>query len=414
MKVIMQDLGSSNVLFGVTGGIACYKAVFFVRELVRRGAQVKVVMSASAEKFITPMTFQALTGHEVRTELFDAQAEKAMGHIELARWADFLIIAPASANCMAKLAQGLAGDLLSTLYLVNESPVLICPAMNRSMWAHPATQRNYQQLQADGVIFVGPESGEQACGETGLGRLIEFPAFFEALNQVINTKAGPVSQALAPYRVVITAGPTREPLDPVRYLTNKSSGKMGYALAVAAQQAGAQVVLVSGPTNLVPPSKVEQINVETAEEMLKAVEQNIRKNTIFIGCAAVADFRMEKISSHKLKKGQSLTLKLTPNPDILALVSKSMGAKYVVGFAAETQDVISNARQKLEKKNVDMIIANQVGSNLAFNQDENAVTILTHTQQIVLPLAQKSYLAAQIVEIIAANLDNVATSLLGK
>lgn len=292
----MQDFIGKKILLGVCGGVAAYKSAYLIRELTRAGAEVKVVMTQSAQEFVSPLLMQALSGNDVRTDLFDAQAERAMGHIELARWADYLVIAPASANCLAKLAQGIADDLLSTLYLVAEVPVIICPAMNRSMWAHPATQANAKLLQERGVILVGPEEGAQACGEQGLGRVSEVEQIMSAL-RLYN-----VHRLLAGKKVLVTAGPTREPMDPVRYISNYSSGKMGYAIAEAAAMAGAQVTLISGPSALQASAKIKRILVESAQEMLDAVMQEMPTDGIFIGTAAVADYRVESPASEKMKK----------------------------------------------------------------------------------------------------------------
>lgn len=292
----MQDFIGKKVLLGVCGGVAAYKSAYLIRELTRAGAEVKVVMTQSAQEFVSPLLMQALSGNDVRTNLFDAQAERAMGHIELARWADYLVIAPASANCLAKIAQGIADDLLSTLYLVAEIPVIVCPAMNRSMWAHPATQANCMLLQERGVIFVGPEEGSQACGEQGFGRVSEVEQIISAL------RLYDVHQLLRGKKVLVTAGPTREPIDPVRYISNYSSGKMGYALAEAAAMAGAQVTLISGPSSLQASAAIKRIRVESAQEMLNAVKKEMSAGGIFIGTAAVADYRVESPESEKIKK----------------------------------------------------------------------------------------------------------------
>ncbi|HHS8496905.1 TPA: bifunctional phosphopantothenoylcysteine decarboxylase/phosphopantothenate--cysteine ligase CoaBC, partial [Legionella anisa] len=373
-------------------------------ELTRAGAEVKVVMTQSAQEFVSPLLMQALSGNDVRTDLFDAQAERAMGHIELARWADYLVIAPASANCLAKLAQGIADDLLSTLYLVAEVPVIVCPAMNRSMWAHPATQANSKLLQERGVIFVGPEEGSQACGEQGLGRVSEVEHIMSAL-RLYN-----VHQLLAGKKVLVTAGPTREPMDPVRYISNYSSGKMGYAMAEAAAMAGAQVTLISGPSILQASANIKRILVESAQEMLDAVMQEMPAGVIFIGTAAVADYRVESPASEKMKKKNQdvMTLKLIKNPDILSRVADSARASCVVGFAAETTDVVHYATEKLQRKKLDMIVANSVGKGLGFDSEVNQVTVITKNKQIELPLTHKTRLAGQIIAIIAATLQNDA------
>ncbi len=393
----MQDFVNKKIVLGICGGIAAYKSALLVRELTRLGALVRVVMTASAQEFITPMTLQALSGHEVRDTLFDSQAERAMGHIELARWADYVLIAPVSANCVAKMANGLADDLLSTLYLVTETPVIICPAMNRSMWAHPATQANINVLMKRGVIIVGPEDGSQACGEYGLGRMSEVETIIAAL------RTYRVNQLLQGLRVLITAGPTIEAIDPVRYIGNRSSGKMGYALAFAAKMAGADVTLISGPCALPPPPGVVLHQVSSAQEMFDGVMQHLQDEMIFIGAAAVADFHVQQVATHKLKKHQhnELTLHLKLNPDILASVSASKKARFVVGFAAETTQVLESARAKLNAKHLDMIVANQVGAGLGFDTDDNQVTVLTSTQQMKLERTHKMRLAGEIIAIIA-------------
>lgn len=401
----MQDFINKKIVLGICGGIAAYKSAYLVRELTRLGATVRVVMTASAQKFITPMTMQALSGNDVRCELFDATAERAMGHIELARWADYFLIAPASANCLAKLAHGVADDLLTTLYLVAECPVIVCPAMNRSMWAHPATQANYKLLSSFGVKMIGPDTGSQACGEVGFGRMVEIEPIINVLRLI------EVHQLLSGKKVLITAGPTREPIDPVRYVSNHSSGKMGYALAQAAQVAGAQVILVSGPTALTPPLGVEIFQVKTAKEMLSKVTQHMEPGMIFIGTAAVADYHVQCPAEQKIKKQShgELTLHLSPNPDIISTVVKEAKAAFVVGFSAETNDVLNHAKNKMLSKNLDMIIANQVGDGLGFEEDEHQVTVLmkhNQTEQQTLTKVHKTRLAAQIIAIIATTLQN--------
>ena len=349
------------------------------------------------------MTMQALSGNDVRCELFDPQAERAMGHIELARWADYLLIAPATANCLAKLAYGLADDLLSTLYLVAETPVFICPAMNRSMWAHPATRANCDLLSKRGAIFIGPDEGSQACGEQGLGRMSDAQTIINAL------RLHEVYQLLSGRKLLITAGPTREAIDPVRYISNCSSGKMGYALAEAALMAGAEVTLITGPTALLPPEGAEVHAVVSAEEMLQVVLQHLEEGMIFIGTAAVADYRVQSRAVQKLKKQthDKLVLDLSINPDILATVVQTKKAAYVVGFAAETEHVLKHAKQKMQSKKVDMIIANEVGNGLGFDNDEHQVTVLTHTDQYELGFMHKTRLAGQIIAILATSLQNM-------
>jgi phosphopantothenoylcysteine decarboxylase/phosphopantothenate--cysteine ligase len=405
--MIMRDFEGKKILIGISGGIAAYKSAYLVRELIRLGACVRVVMTAAATQFITPMTLQALSGHPVRVDLFDGEAEHAMGHIELARWADYWVVAPASANCLAKMAHGVADDLLSTLALVIDGPVLVCPGMNRSMWSHPATQANVSVLKQRGVIVVGPAEGAQACGEYGLGRLVEVEHIIHALRLCT------VNQRLQNQRVMITAGPTREAIDPVRYLSNHSSGKMGYALAEAALMAGAQVTLISGPTALAPPPGVQMIFVNTAAEMHDAVMEHLTPGVIFIGAAAVSDYHVETPALNKLKKRENLTLslKLIPNIDILAAVAARKQALFVVGFAAETTDLLVHAREKLQKKNLDMVVANRVGPGLGFETDDNAVTVLTATTTRALTQQHKVRLAAELVAIIATSLQNVGQKL---
>jgi phosphopantothenoylcysteine decarboxylase/phosphopantothenate--cysteine ligase len=398
----MQDFINKKILLGVCGGIAAYKSAYLVRELTLLGAEVRVVMTQSAQQFISPLLMQALSGNEVRTDLFDTQAERAMGHIELARWADYLLIAPASANFLAKMAQGIADDLLSTLYLVAETPVIVCPAMNRSMWAHPATKANCDLLQERGVVFVGPEEGSQACGEQGLGRVSEAEQIINAL------RLYDVNQLLSGKKVVITAGPTREPIDPVRYLSNYSSGKMGYAMAEAAAMAGAQVTLISGPSMLTVSAGIELIRVESAQSMLDEVMKQMQTGSIFISTAAVADYQVKSPAVEKMKKKEhsELSLQLIRNTDILSTVAAGGTASFVVGFAAETTDLLYYAKEKLREKKLDMIIANQVGKGVGFESDVNQVTVITKNKQIELSLTHKIRLAGQIIAILAATLQN--------
>lgn len=400
----MQDFIGKKVLLGVCGGVAAYKSAYLIRELTRLGAEVKVVMTQSAQQFVSPLLMQALSGNEVRTELFDTQAERAMGHIELARWADYLLIAPASANFMAKMAQGLADDLLSTLYLVAETPILICPAMNHSMWSHPATQANCKLLRERGVIFVGPEEGSQACGEYGFGRVSEAEQIISAL------RLYEVHQLLVGKKVLLTAGPTREPIDPVRYVSNYSSGKMGYALAEAAAMAGAEVTLISGPCDLSCSAGIKLVKIDSAQEMFAAVLQELQDGCIFIGAAAVADYHIQAPATQKMKKTEheELSLHLVRNPDILSAVAATARAALVVGFAAETTEVIHYARDKLKRKKLDVIVANAVGKGLGFESEVNQVTLITKSQQIELALTHKTRLAGQIIAILATILHNGA------
>lgn len=393
----MRDFENQHILLGVSGGIAAYKVGLLIRELKRLGAEVKVVMTASAQQFVTPLTFQALSGEPVYTQLWDEVSPHAMDHITLARWADALVIVPATANCIAKMAQGLADDLLSTLYLVTQAPVFVCPAMNQSMWHHPATVENVEKLKRRGVSIVGPDEGEAACGETGLGRLCETETLLNALR--LHT----VSSCLAGKEMLITAGPTRERLDPVRYLSNDSSGKMGYALAEAARMAGASVTCVSGPTGLTPPLGVKMLYVESAQEMHQAVMENLKPGTFFIGAAAVADYRPTQVETHKIKKGEkAFDVSWAQNPDILADVAASQKASFVVGFAAETEKVLIHAKRKLINKKLDMIIANQVGKGLGFEQDYHSVVLMTKEHETILPLQHKVRLAGEIIQFIAA------------
>ncbi|MGV3740624.1 MAG: bifunctional phosphopantothenoylcysteine decarboxylase/phosphopantothenate--cysteine ligase CoaBC [Gammaproteobacteria bacterium] len=397
----LPDIAGAKIVLGVCGSIAIYKAAYLVRELCALGAQVRVVMTKGALAFMQPMTFQVLSGEEVHCELLDEQAERAMGHIELARWADYLVIAPASADFIAKMAHGMADDLLSTLYLATKAAVIVCPAMNQNMWAHPATTANSTVLRERGVFFCGPAEGEQACGDLGLGRMEEPETIIAAL------RLYPIRQVLSGQELMITAGPTHEAIDPVRYLTNHSSGKMGYALAQAAQMAGAHVILISGPCTLSVPAGIQYCAVTTAQDMLAAVSTHLKPGMIFIGAAAVADYAVAERKTEKIKRQSSETMSLTlhKNPDILATVVASKQATLVVGFAAETHDVLRYAAEKLEMKQLDMIIANQVGEGLGFDADVNQVTVLTSQQQISLPLAPKIVLAGQIIGLISAILD---------
>ena len=398
----MQDFKNKRILLGVCGGIAAYKITQLVRELTQLGAEVQVVMTASAEAFVTPMTLQALSGREVRTALFDNAAEQAMGHIELARWADYCVIAPATANTIAKLAHGLADDLLSTLALVLQIPLIICPAMNQSMWHHPATQANINTLRERGALIVGPGDGVQACGDKGFGRMFEVQSILNAL------RLQDVHNLLLGQRVVITAGPTREAIDPVRYLSNNSSGKMGYALAEAARVAGAEVILISGPSALTPPEGVVVKRVKTAAAMHQVVMEELVSGDIFIGAAAVSDYAINTPSKNKIKKqaNNKLALELKQNPDILADVALSKKARFVMGFAAETDNLITHAREKLVKKKLDCIVANWVGEGLGFDVDQHEGTVLTQTNEHKLSTKHKVRLAGELVAILAASLQN--------
>jgi len=394
-----MSLFNRHILLGVTGGIAAYKALELVRLLKKEGAQVRVVMTKAACKFIAPLSFQALSGHSVHIELLDVDAENAMGHIELARWADIFIIAPASANTLSKLAHGNADNLLSTLYLAANCPVYIAPAMNHVMWNHVATQTNIQLLQTHGIRLISPEAGEQACGEIGVGRMAEPQTICARLLADITAP----SQILAGIHIMITAGATREPLDAVRYITNRSSGKMGYAIACAAQLAGANVTLISGITALSPPENCHFIQTETAQAMHSAVFENINQCDIFIGAAAVADYRPIDVAQKKIKKkDDTLTLTLQKNADILADVAARKNPPFTVGFAAETHDLEHYARDKLIRKKLDMIAANWVGGERGvIESSDNALDIFWQDGQKSLPMTSKETLATQLVSLIA-------------
>lgn len=390
---------SRRILLGVTGGIAAYKSPDLVRRLIDRGADVQVVMSHGAQQFVTALTFQAVSGKPVRTDLWDEAAEAAMGHIELARWADEILVAPATAEFLAKLAHGFADDLLTTLCLATSAKVTVAPAMNRLMWANPATQANVRLLKERGVRVLGPASGEQACGEVGVGRMLE-PAQIAAEVYA----ALPVEGVLKGLKVVITAGPTRERIDPVRFISNRSSGKMGYAVAEAAREAGAQVVLVTGPVQIATPPGVERVEVESAEQMLAAVQQHIGSADIFVAAAAVSDYRCRQIAAEKIKKTSDnldMTLDLIRAPDVLATVGRSASPPFLVGFAAETEHVERNALVKLANKNLDMIAANKVGDGLGFDKDDNALTLYWQGGKLELTLTSKIALARQLVDVIA-------------
>ena len=385
-----------RVLLGVTGGIAAYKSAEIVRRLRERGSDVQVVMTASARQFVTPLTFQALSGRPVRTDLWDEAAEAAMGHIELARWASRILVAPASADFLARLAHGLASDLLTTLCLATDAPITVAPAMNRLMWSNPATRANVALLASRGITIEGPAEGDQACGETGPGRMLEPDALVAAI-LARAAREGP----LAGRKVIITAGPTRERIDPVRFITNRSSGKMGFAVAEAARDAGANVVLVSGPVSVCTPRGVTRVDVETAEQMLEAVYRHLPGTDIFIAAAAVSDYRPVQVSGEKIKKtSDSLVLALSRTTDILATVAAGSARPFVVGFAAETQNVERNALAKLEGKNLDMIAANQVGDGLAFDQDENSLTVYWRGGKRELARAGKTRIASELMALI--------------
>ncbi|WP_432472236.1 bifunctional phosphopantothenoylcysteine decarboxylase/phosphopantothenate--cysteine ligase CoaBC [Amphritea sp. HPY] len=395
----MQRLTNRQIVLGITGGIAAYKSAELTRILKGAGADVRVVMTAAATEFITPLTMQALSGHQVHQHLLDPEAEAGMGHIELAKWADMVLIAPASADFMARLDNGHGNDLLTTICLATEAPIVLAPAMNQAMWRDPQTQANARSLQQKNIRLLGPGVGEQACGDTGPGRMLEPTQIAQQAADLFDLGL------LCGKRVFITAGPTREALDPVRYISNHSSGKMGYALAEAAIDAGAQVTLISGPVNLPAPQRCEVIRVESAEQMLDASLQNISQCDIFIASAAVADYRPVSIAEHKMKKGNEeiMELHLVKNPDIVATVAGLERKPFTVGFAAETQNVVTYAQGKLVRKNLDLIIANDVSrSDIGFNSDDNAVTVVSRHHVKPLPLSSKRQLAGQLIEMIAS------------
>jgi len=389
-----------RILLGVTGGIAAYKSPDLVRRLRDRGAEVQVVMTGGAREFVTPTTFQAVSGRTVRSDLWDAAAEAAMGHIELARWADAVLIAPASADFLARLATGQANDLLSTLCLATEAPIAVAPAMNHVMWANAATRANVATLAQRGVRVFGPAEGDQACGEIGEGRMLEPVDLAERVLALL-----PASGALAGRRVLITAGPTRERIDPVRFVSNRSSGKMGFAVAQAAREAGATVVLVAGPVSLPTPVGVARVDVESAADMLAAVLRELPGTDIFISTAAVADYRPARAAEQKIKKtAESLELAMERTADVLATVAARADRPYAVGFAAETESVEQNARTKLMKKNLDMIAANEVGHDKAFDCDDNQLIVLSRNGRHELPRAGKLTLARGLIALIEQDL----------
>lgn len=388
-----------RVLLGITGGIAAYKSPEIARRLVESGAEVQVVMTQAAREFVSPLTFQAVSGRRVRSDLWDEAAEAAMGHIELARWADVVVIAPATADFMASHATGRAADLLTTLCLATTAPVLLAPAMNQAIWAHPAVQANRETLERRGVRLLGPAEGDLACGEMGPGRMVEPETIVAVLTQKPSrVESGPLTGVKA----VITAGPTREPIDPVRYITNRSSGKMGYAIAAAARDAGAEVVLVSGPVGLPTPSGVRRIDVETAEEMFDAVQGEVAKAGIFIGCAAVSDYRPQTVAEQKIKRSsESMNLELVRSPDTLASVAALDPAPFTVGFAAETCDVEKHARQKLANKRLDMIAANRVGPGCGFDKETNALDVYWPGGDTRIAESSKAVVARALIAIVA-------------
>jgi len=393
----MSLLHDQHIILGITGGIAAYKAAELARRLKDEGALVQVVMTDAAKSFISPLTMQAVSGRAVRDTLLDPAAEAGMGHIELGRWADLVLVAPTSADFIAKLANGMASDLLSTVCLATSAPVFLAPAMNQAMWQKPATQRNVTTLQADGIMILGPAIGDQACGDVGPGRMME-P--HDILNALLAQTASGSMQGL---NVVITAGPTWEALDPVRGLSNHSSGKMGYAVASAAAAAGANVHLISGPTALTPPKRARLSSVRSAEEMFAAVQTAHSPCDIFIGVAAVADYRPQTVQTSKIKKNDDrLTLELVKNPDILSWVATQSPRPFTVGFAAETDQPIEHARNKRRNKGLDLIAVNQVGEVLnPFGSDENQLVLIGQNEEIDLGRKSKAQLAIDLIETIA-------------
>jgi len=406
-------LKGTKILLGITGGIAAYKSAELCRELKKKGADVRVVMTKGATEFITPLTMQALSGNLVHLELLDSAAEAGMGHIELAKWPDLIVIAPATANFIAGYSQGLAGDLLSTLLLASVSKVVLVPAMNQAMWLNPLTQRNVNELSSllqEQLVIWGPQDGEQACGDIGPGRMLEAKEICSKVEEHVEQQNEPsktkdmLSGKLSGKRVIITAGPTREAVDPVRYISNHSSGKMGYALAGACRDQGAEVLLISGPCQLDCPGSVERINVVSALDMHKTVMTQLEQGCdIFIASAAVADYRPLHLADKKIKKtGQAdMSIALCQNPDIVASVASTPDKPYTVGFAAETHDLLQYAKGKLQKKNLDMIIANDVSNpTIGFNSEQNEVYVITDHEQIKLEQQSKSKLSGKIVNLI--------------
>lgn len=397
----MSSLANKQILLGVTGGIAAYKSAEIVRRLRDQGATVRVVMTRAAQEFITPLTLQALSGNPVHLDLLDTEAEAGMGHIELARWADLVLIAPASADFIARLAQGRSDDLLGALCLASKAKIAVAPAMNQGMWHKPSTQENLARLQQHGVLQFGPGEGGQACGDVGLGRMLEPDAIVARASELFETGS------LAGKKVVITAGPTREALDPVRYLSNHSSGKMGYALAEAAMEAGARVVLISGPTQLPAPPRVALKQVITAEEMYRRSLDELSGCDIFIAAAAVADYRPRQAAAQKIKKGgqDTMSIELVKNPDIVSSVAAASPKPFTVGFSAETDNLIANARTKLQRKQLDLIIANDVSdTSIGFNSEDNAATLIWPEGEEVMAKRSKPQLARDLVEHIARKL----------
>ena len=398
----MKQLANKHILLCVTGGIAAYKAAEIIRLFKTSGSNIRVLMTEAAQEFITPLTMQALSGNQVHTDLLDTKAEAAMGHIELAKWSDIILIAPCSANSIARLASGKGDDLMTAVCLAAECKIYFAPAMNQAMWSDSRTQDNFKKLINNNFISIGPDSGEQACGDEGFGRMSE-------PQQIINQIASSFSQGLlAGKKILITAGPTREKIDPVRYISNRSSGKMGFSIAEAARDAGGLVSIISGPVNLETPNEVDRINVESADEMLKEVDKAVNNFDLFISTAAGSDFKPEEYENQKIKKqkkANNLNLELIKNQDILKSVSENKGDLKVIGFAAETQNIIENAKKKLKEKNLDLIIANDVSDDsIGFDSDENEVYLITKKIEKKISKVSKKKLSRNIIEFIAENL----------
>ena len=399
----MLNFSNKNILLGVTGGIAAYKSAEIIRLFRKEGADVRVVMTESAKEFITPLTLQAVSGNEIHDSLLDVKAESAMGHIELAKWADIILIAPCTAETMAKITHGRADDLMGALILASTANIFIAPAMNMNMWLDKTTQDNYKKISSRGISFIGPADGEQACGDVGPGRMVEPDNILNLIAS--STKTGPLSGKV----ITITAGPTREQIDPVRFISNNSSGKMGYALAEAAIELGASVNLVSGPVSLNADKSINLHKVNSASEMSESVNKFMKSSDIFIGCAAVSDFKPLDYSSIKIKKEDLVNpeIELEMNTDILSNVANTYKSSFVVGFAAETSDVANNAKKKLKTKNLDMIISNDVSDkSIGFDVDENEVNVITLNETIFLKKDKKIRIAREILKIIAKNTKN--------
>ena len=396
----MLSFSKKNILLGVTGGIAAYKAAEIIRLFKKLGADVRVVMTESAKEFITPLTLQAISGNEIHDSLLNTEAEAAMGHIELAKWADIILIAPCTAETISKITHGRADDLMGALILASKADIFIAPAMNMNMWLDDSTQQNYKTLSSRGISFIGPAEGEQACGDIGPGRMVEPENIIELIRS--SYKTGPLSGKT----ITITAGPTREQIDPVRFISNNSSGKMGYSLADAAIEAGASVNLVSGPVSLEADKSINLYKINSASEMMNVVMECMDSSDIFIGCAAVSDYKPADYSENKIKKDEMphLEIELKKNEDILKNVATNFSSSYVVGFAAETSDVNNNAMQKLKSKNLDMIISNDVSDkSIGFNVDDNEVTVITCDEKIFIKKDKKIRIAREILKIIANN-----------